>query len=127
MSEQFDPKDHVDALFDRTYLRWFSLNGKPALVEIKAVRRNVEMVLPGGHAAKKTVLDLKLINGQIEEIKPLVLNTTNAHLIASFLGDKPSQWPGKEIVLYQDTTKLRGETVACIRVRAPKKQPAKQE
>ena len=53
--------DHVDALFDRNYMRWYTLEGEPALVEITAVRRHVDMTLPGGRKTRKSVLDLKLI------------------------------------------------------------------
>jgi hypothetical protein len=39
--------------------------------------------------------------------------------VATFLGRKPSEWVGKQMVLFQDATKLKGQTVPCIRVRAP--------
>lgn len=119
MSE-YHPKDDSDALFDSRFLRWYHLNGSPALVEITDVERGVEMTLPGGKSAKKPVLSLRQIDGQIEEIKPLVLNVTNRDAIKEFLGRRPSQWIGERIVLMQAETKLRGKETPCIRIRQPK-------
>ena len=118
--------DHHEAMFDSTYLRWFHLEGSPALVEVVKVERRVELTLRGGAKAYKPVVHLNLIKGSIDAIKPLVMNKTNSEAIAAIHGVKPSEWPGKQIVLYQDTTKLKGETVNCIRIRA-KKAPTKKE
>lgn len=57
-------------------------------------------------------------------IKPMVLNSTNAQLIARLLGSKNSDdWIGKEIELYHDpNVTYAGELVGGIRVRkAPQK------
>lgn len=129
--------DHWQALFDHTYLRWFDLNGQPALVEIVAVHPRVELTLPGGAKARKPVIDLKQVQGKIDNardengkelptMKPLVLNATNGWSIAEICGKKPSGWIGKKIVLYQDMTKLYSKELRkmveteCIRIRAPK-------
>ena len=46
---------------------------------------------------------------------------TNSKKIANILGTaETDDWPGHAIVLYQSETDYQGETVACIRVRAPK-------
>jgi len=60
-----------------------------------------------------------------EDVKPLVLNNTNAQLIASITGsDETDDWHGHQIVLYTDPTVTnRGKVVGGIRARAPKKQP----
>lgn len=120
MADKFDPEDDLDALFDHNYLRWFNLQGQPALVQITSVKRGVELTLRGGAKKKGAVLELKQIQGSIDNLKPLVLNVTNGESIAKFLGRKPKDWVGKQIVLYQDETKLKGEVVPCIRVRPPK-------
>lgn len=57
--------------------------------------------------------------------KGLVLNSTNAQIIAGFLGDPagntPEEWVGKKIVLFVDPTIIfHGKTTGGIRVRAPK-------
>jgi len=54
--------------------------------------------------------------------KGLVLNKTNANTIAEAYGDESENWSGKEIVVFASTTDLRGQQVACIRVRKPKQQ-----
>lgn len=57
------------------------------------------------------------------------LPKTVAKAIARLYGEKPKQdWIGKAVTLYRTTTKLKGETVPCIRIRAekPKSVPARQ-
>lgn len=131
------PVDHWQALFDHNYLRWFDLNGQPALCEIVDVQARVELTLPGGAKARKPVVMLKQVSGKIENakdengkalptIKPLVLNSTNGSMIAHLHGDKPSGWQGKQIVLYQTQTRMWDKELKqmvereCIRIRAPK-------
>lgn len=113
--------DHYEALFDSTYQRWFHLQGKPALVEITGIEREVELTLRGGAKKKGSVITYKVIQGELKDVKPLVLNRTNADTIAKIHGLKPSQWKGKQIVLEQQETNLKGEKVNCIRIRAAKK------
>lgn len=129
--------DHWQALFDHNYLRWFDLNGQPALCEIVDVQARVELTLPGGAKSRKPVIKLKQIQGKIENardeegkplptIKPLVLNSTNGCAIADIHGDKPSAWCGKRIVLGLSKTRMwnadlkKMVEVDCIRIRAPK-------
>jgi hypothetical protein len=119
----FDHRDDFERLFDQNFLRWFHLNGKPALLEIVNVTRE-ELTLRGGAKKKSPVIVVKQIQGAIESIKPLVMNRTNMEELTSFLGRKPSEWTGKQFVVFQDETKLKGATVPCIRIRKPN-QPGK--
>jgi hypothetical protein len=128
--------DDVDALFDRTYLRWYDLMEKPALITILGTEAQVELTLPGGAKAKKPLLHYEVVSGGIKQVpktkdmpahcKPLVLNTTNANSIAAIHGRKPSEWLGKEVVLYQDKVDMFDKetrkmvTRDCIRIRARK-------
>ncbi len=128
--------DDVDALFDRTYLRWYDLMEKPALISILGAEAQVEMTLPGGAKTKKPILHYECVTGEIQKVpkdgktpahyKPLVLNATNGNSIAAIHGRKPSEWVGKEVVLYQDKIEmydkdLRKKVVRdCIRIRARK-------
>lgn len=113
--------DHWQALFDHNYLRWFDLNGQPALCEIVAVHPRVELTMRGGVKQRKPVIDLKQIQGKIDGIKPLVMNVTNTEAIAEIYGARPSVWIGKRIVLFQSETQLgKRKDEPCIRVRAPK-------
>jgi hypothetical protein len=129
--------DHWQALFDHKYLRWFDLNGQPALCEIVKVHARVELTMRGGKKSRKPVIDLKQVQGKIEParddngkplpfIKPLVLNVTNCGAIVEMHGEEPSAWPGKKIVLYLDRIKMWDDALRkmvdadCIRIRAPK-------
>jgi len=117
MTDQLDHRDHWEILFDKQYLRWFHLQGKDALVTIEKVEKDVELTMRGGIKKKAGVVHFR------GKDKPLVLNVTNAQQIASIHGPKPSQWPGKQIVLYPTTTEMyvketkKKETLGCIRIR----------
>lgn len=54
--------------------------------------------------------------------KPMILNSTNAQLIAKITGsDETEDWPGHKIVLYNDpSVSYGGKVIGGIRVRAPK-------
>lgn len=54
-----------------------------------------------------------------ETDKTMVLNATNLDMVVLHHGEDRSQWPGKTITLYCATTKFRGDTVPCIRIRPP--------
>jgi hypothetical protein len=55
----------------------------------------------------------------------MALNVTNSKKIVSIIGTAESdEWAGHSIVLYRSETEYQGETVDCIRVRAPKKASA---
>jgi len=109
--------DHYEALFDSTYLRWMDIvEHGDVLVTIIKIERNVELTLRGGVKKKAPLLHFKGAK------KPLVLNKTNSDSIAEIHGDKPSNWIGKQIVLYATTTKLnKTKTVNCIRIKGPSK------
>jgi hypothetical protein len=51
--------------------------------------------------------------------KELVLNKTNAQMIASKHGEDYDRWSGCEIEVYPDKTQFNGALVDCIRVRFP--------
>jgi hypothetical protein len=61
-----------------------------------------------------------------EGTKPMVLNSTNAQLIAQITGsDETDEWVGQKVVLFNDPSiAFQGRLVGGIRVRAPKKQAA---
>jgi hypothetical protein len=47
----------------------------------------------------------------------LVLNKTNASMIAELYGDSTEDWVGKVIEIYPDKTSFQGRIVDCLRVR----------
>lgn len=62
-----------------------------------------------------------------EQEKPMVLNSTNAQLIAQITGQEDTDnWAGHKVVLYDDPSiSFGGKLVGGIRVRAPRGQAAK--
>lgn len=54
----------------------------------------------------------------------LVLNRTNANMIAHRYGNETDQWNGKKIKLYVDQVSFQGRIVDAIRVKTP---PAQQQ
>jgi hypothetical protein len=66
--------------------------------------------------------DMKWVLHFEEADKPMILNTTNAEIIAKILGsEETDNWTGKKIVLYNDPNiTYQGKLVGGIRVRAPR-------
>ena len=92
------------------WLKASDLDGKPQLVTIK--KFTVEAMNDG---TKKPAVWFR------EEAKALVLNVTNGKKIETICGSAdPANWNGKAIVIFPTETEMGGETVDCIRVRAPK-------
>jgi len=112
---------HLESLFDKKYLRWFHLPDSGLLIEITKIEEKVEMQLPNQRNKEyKPVLHFKVIGGELDKVRPLVLKPTNARLIGAIHGQDFSKWVGKEVVLFRDTTAMKGEIVGCIRVRSKK-------
>jgi len=51
--------------------------------------------------------------------KSLILNVTNFKTLAATLGEDSDQWPGGKIVIFAAMTEYKGDSVPCIRLRAP--------
>lgn len=95
--------------------------GVGALVTISAVKQE-NVAKEGAPEEHKFCLFFE------EFDKPLVLNSTNAQIIAKITGhedDIESNWLGAKIVLYNDpNVSFGGKITGGIRVRAPKTQQA---
>lgn len=92
----------------------------PILVTIKDCRE-VNVAMEGAPEDLRPALFFD------ETEKPLVLNSTNAQIIAKICGsEETDDWAGHKIVLYSDPNiSFGGKLVGGIRARAPKtKQPA---
>ena len=101
----------IAELFPTKWLKAADFNGQAWMLTIESITiRLIE------RDKKKPVI---MFQGQK---KGLVLNKTNGNTIASFLGEDTDDWIGKKIVLYPTQADFQGRVVACIRVRAPKKQ-----
>lgn len=61
-----------------------------------------------------------------EDLKPMVLNTTNIQAAAEAFGSEDTDdWLGKPIVIYTDPSVMfQGKRVGGLRLRAPKNRPA---
>jgi hypothetical protein len=100
--------------FPSKWLKAADLDGQPRLVTIEGVKLEA---VEEGKPAKPVIVLRGMTQG-------LVLNKTNGNTLAAFLGDDTDTWTGKKIVLYPTQAEFQGKLVDCIRVRAPKPQPA---
>ncbi len=89
------------------WLKEADLQGKSIKVEIAGV--GIEEI--GDKKEEKIVLDFK------GKEKKLVLNKTNANVIADSYGDNELKWIGEEIIMYPTVTEYQGKPTPCIRVR----------
>ena len=106
---------HINELKETNYLKKESCD-PPILVTMDHLdQKNV--ALEGEPEDLKYCLHFK------EDVKPMILNSTNAQLIARAVGSEETEdWPGKQIVLYNDpNVSFQGKLVGGIRVRAAKK------
>lgn len=109
---------HISQIKDSRFIKKEDI-GPGKLVTIHSVV--LENVAPQGQPEEK-----KYVIWFEELDKPMVLNTTNAQLIAAALGGQEEQeetdnWPGHKVVLYIDpTVQYAGKIIGGIRVRPPK-------
>jgi len=97
-------------MFPTEFLAAEDLGGKDYDVTIESVQAESLRTTDG--AADKFTIRFKGAR------KRLVLNKTNAKLIAAATGQPEARkWPGKRITLYPTNCQAFGETVTCIRVR----------
>ena len=97
-------------MFPSKYVAEADLGGQERVL----VMRNIEFEEVGQQKDRKPVLYFEKAN------KGLVLNKTNTRKIESLYGTDTDDWMGHPIALYPSETDFQGETVACIRVRAPR-------
>lgn len=93
--------------FPSKYLKAADLQGRVLKLEIDSVDQ------------ERIGNDVRIVAYFRNAKKGLVLNKTNATVIASRYGDESDDWRGCEIELYPDKTQYQGQLVDCIRVRLP--------
>lgn len=103
----------ISAAFPSKYLKAADLQDRPVNVLIDRVE--IEDVADG---ERKPVL---YFHGKA---KGLVLNKTNARVIAAAHGDDTDAWEGQPLALFPAMVDFRGDTVEAIRVRLPKPKAA---
>jgi hypothetical protein len=88
---------------------------QPALLTIRGYEE-VNVAMEGAEPELRWALTFNELE------KPMVLNSTNGNIIASFLGSESfDEWIGKKIVLYADPNiSFGGKLVGGIRARAPR-------
>ncbi len=99
-----------ELLYPSKYIGAADCKGRDVTLTIANVQVD-ELMLAGGRKHSKPVLYFERTE------KMLVLNKTNATTIANAHGSEARQWIGKRITLYPTTTKCKGKTVPCVRVR----------
>lgn len=120
----------VRLLYPSLYLGAPDLHGKDAALTMRRIV--VEGLKTERGEEKKPVLYFEETKAKAEKAgtpdkeKRLVLNKTNALMIASMHGHEVDNWKGKRITLYATKASAFGKTVDCIRVRetAPDATPA---
>ena len=110
---------NIEQAFPSNYVKASDLNGKPSLLTIRTCVR--EELGQGNDKEKKSVLYFK------EAQKGLVLNKTNANVIADAYGKMTEDWEGKTVEVYPTRVEFKGNLVDGIRVRIqPQQQPVAQ-
>lgn len=103
---------NINAAFPSKYLKSSDVPEEGITVVID----RVEIEDVDGKGSRKPVLYFR------KATKGMALNITNSKKIATIIGTaETDEWAGRAISIYQSETEYQGETVACIRVRAPKK------
>lgn len=102
---------HWRRLINTKYLGAYSL---PANKDLTVTIRSVNNELVEGDKGRKD----QCIVAQIVGNKPLILNKTNCKTIEKMYGPVIENWAGKQITLYESTTRMGGEMVGCLRIRS---------
>ena len=95
---------NINAMFPANWLKCADLKGKAVKVTIDRLEE------------EKMGNDMKWVAYFKGTKKGLVLNKTNAFMIAEHHGGDTANWFGKEIELRPDKTSFKGDIVDCIRV-----------
>jgi hypothetical protein len=100
----------INTLFPSKYLKGEDLGGREVTVTIKEMK--IEKLGAGPDKEDKPVLYFE------RATKSLILNRTNALVIADLYGPETSAWRGKRVTLYSERLRAFGKTHDAIRVKA---------
>ena len=109
----------ISAAFPSNYIKAADLDGKPRALQIRTCVP--EELGQGNDKETKPVLYFEKAQ------KGLVLNKTNASVIADAYGDDTANWEGKAVEVYPTQVEFKGKLVDGIRLRVvpeAKPQPA---
>ena len=109
----------ISAAFPSNYIKAADLAGKPRALQIRTCVP--EELGQGNDKETKPVLYFQ------DRQKGLVLNKTNATVIADAYGDDTGGWEGKAVEVYPTQVEFKGKLVDGIRLRiVPEAQPQTQ-
>jgi hypothetical protein len=112
---------HISQLSSSKYLKQEDCGPKGILVTIKGIHK-ANVAKDDSPPEEKWCLDFR------EDVKPMILNQTNAEIIAGIIGSEDTDdWVGHKVVLFADASvKFGQKKVGGIRARAPRN-PAPQQ
>lgn len=103
---------HWKNFLDKNYLGAHNLEaGEEFLLTIEKFEGEELVQTSDGTKSSKQVLYFK------EDKPKMILNVTNATIIASFYGNHPDDWIGKQIQIYSANVKAFGKMQDALRVR----------
>lgn len=98
---------NINGVFPSDFLKAIDLKGRTIKVTIE------------GCTMEEIGSDKKPVLHFAGKDKGLVLNKTNASMLASAFGPETDAWAGKSIEMRPDKTQFNGQLVDCIRVQIP--------
>jgi len=102
---------HYMRYFPKTFLGAWDFETGPKTLTIASIGTQA-LRRPGGAEEQKPV-----IRWQEADVRPLVLNKTNAAMIAEMYGEDTDLWIGQALTLHRATVDMAGREVFAIRVR----------
>ena len=109
----------ISGVFPSNYVKASDLDGKPCPLTIRTC-----VLEELGQGSDKETKPVVYFNGRQ---KGLVLNKTNANVIAEAYGDETTNWEGKPVEVFPTQVQFKGKLVDGIRVRIqPEAQPEPQ-
>lgn len=108
---------NIDGAFPSNYIKASDLQGKATTVTMERVE--IEEIKSRNGNDTKPVLYF------LGKEKGLVLNKTNSRAISALYGNETDDWQGQAIELFSAMVDFAGDQVEAIRVRAPRRPPAK--
>lgn len=100
---------NVNDLFPSKYLKAHDLGGKPYTLTIRAV--TLEDVGHGGEKESKLAIAFE------KATKMMLVNRTNAMIIASLYGPETDNWKGKAVTVYSARVKAFGAWHDALRIK----------
>ena len=101
---------HFKLLFEHDYVGAWDLEGDEKTVVIERISIE-ELKSVDGQTKRKPVVSFKGAK------RKLILNKTNATVIADLYGPDADKWIGKAVTLIPTTTSAFGKVVECVRVK----------